>query len=148
VTEGGPRDPGPQPTGAVPQALTLVAPNFVDTDENQYRDSTSLVVYMFTSGYAVPMTADGSFQFRLVDRGGAKTLATWDYTAAQSAAALRRLGPGPGYVFTLSLLEKGGDAIDLPDATLVCIFTPASGEPVRAESTPLLIGKSHLDGTR
>lgn len=149
VTEGGPRDPGPQPADAVPRSLTLIAPNFVDTDENQYRDTTSLVVYLFAGGYAVPVTADGSFQFRLLDRGGRDTLATWEYPPAESAAALRRLGPGPGYVFNLSLLERGGDTLDLPDAKLVCTFTPASGEPIRAESSaPVLIGKSHLEAGR
>lgn len=150
VSEGGPRDPGPQPAGAVPRAVTLIAPNFVDTNENQYRDSTSLVVYLFTPGYAVPVTAAGSFQFRLLDRAARSTLATWDYPPEQVAAALRKLGPGPGYVFTLSLLDKGGDAIDLPDAKLFCTFQPAGGgEPIRTESSaPLLIGRSHLESGR
>ncbi|MCC6659274.1 MAG: hypothetical protein IT437_00135 [Phycisphaerales bacterium] len=145
VTEGGPRDPGPQPRGATPQSLSLIAPNFVDTDENQYRDSTSLVVYLFAGGYAVPVTAEGSFEFRLMDRKGKSAIASWEFSAAEAAGAVRRLGPGPGYVFTLNLQDKGGDKLEMRDAKLVCTFRPTTGDALRTESSPLLVGMSHVD---
>jgi hypothetical protein len=143
VTEGGPRPAGRPPSGIKPESMVVLAPNLVDTNENSYRDTTPVVVYVFGDrpGYAAPIEIAGSFEFKLMDRSGG-LVGAWAYTPEQTAQALRRLSPGPGYVFTLNLLDHGTDVTEVREADLVCTFTPRGADPIKARSSaPLLVGR-------
>lgn len=165
VTEGGPKAVRPPPRGLVPHSLTMVTQNPVDTNENGYRDTMPVVIYVFGSdpSYPSPFTVAGAFDFYLVDAEG-RRIRDWSFLPDATARAVRKLAPGPGYVFTLSLLEGGDDALEAGNARLVGILrqedfvnpefppTDARNGPgsisrgsgdIRAESPPLLVGPVH-----
>jgi hypothetical protein len=131
----------PAPWGATPGTLAPSAQNFVDTDGDRYRDTTTAVVYVYAdSGYPISMKADGTFEFKIETPGG-KTLAVWTFDRKQTRSALRELAPGPGFVFSLSLLDLGSDRIEESEANLQVTFTPVDGKAIRRRlSAPLLIG--------
>src|ERR1043165_2813170 len=99
------RRPAETPDEAKPVKIVPAASgSFVDTDGNRYRDSSTVVVYVLADStrYAIPMKARGAFNIRLEDRTGL-TLGEWSFDKAQTAACLRSMPPGPGFVFDLDL---------------------------------------------
>lgn len=145
----GPRRPTSAPDSAIPGVLALTATDFVDTDGNKYRDTSTIVIYIFpeSAQYLLPMKAEGTFEFVLEDRS-ARPLARWNIGPDRAGAARRRLPPGPGYVFEISLLEFGSDLVDLPEAELVATFIPDDGSRslhARTQS-PLLLGSVGRSG--
>jgi hypothetical protein len=141
----GPHPAARAPENARPGALSLNVSNFVDTDENGYLDTSTVMVFIFaeTLQYQLPLRLAGEFDFTLEGPGG-KTLAAWTFNRAQAAAALRDLGPGPGYVFELSLPDGGGgtDRLGATEAELACTFRPAEGPPLKARTkSPLTLGR-------
>ncbi len=145
----GPSRPDSAPDSAVPGVLALTATDFIDTDSNKYRDTSTVVIYVFAESaqYKLPMKAEGTFEFVLEDRGG-RALARWNIGPDRSGAARRQLPPGPGYVFEISLLEFGSDRLDVPEAELVATFIPDDGgRPLRARTqSPLLLGSVGRSG--
>lgn len=141
-----PRDrPAPkQPQWARPSAL-LVSTSFPeDTDGNGYLDAIGVTVYVFDDQFpGASIQVPGAFSFSLTGPQGV-TLARWDLTADQAAALVRSMPPGPGYVIRLSLLEQGTDRTDVRNAELHTVFTPTSGQAVRAKALTVTIGRSGL----
>lgn len=133
--------PAPQtPSSARPGAISATVGNFNDTNNNGYRDTATAVAYVVAPGYAIPMKAKGSFEFRLETRDG-QLISRWVFDENQTAQALQTLAPGPGYVFDLSLLALGSDAVTQTEGVVLCTFTPAGGEPIRAKPCgPVLVG--------
>lgn len=143
----GPSKPRSQPPSVRPTKLIPAADGtFTDTDGNRYRDSSALVIYVMgdAPGYHLPIRVPGRFTIRLESTQG-KPIAEWSFDAAQTEAALRSLPPGPGYVFELDLRKsptrRGSDVIEESEAELIAIFTPESGDAIRARtSATVLIG--------
>jgi hypothetical protein len=137
------------PNDAEPGVLAITATDFIDTDGNKYRDTSTVVVYVFpeSAEYHLPMRAQGSFEFFLEDPSGG-VLTTWRFVEGQTIAARRDLAPGPGFVFDLSLLERGTDRFNIPEAELVSVFTPSDGgKPLRSRTqSPLLVGSVGRSG--
>jgi hypothetical protein len=137
----------PTPSEATPGRVALTVGDFVDTDDNRYRDSTTVVAYIYaaSSDYPIPMKVRGSFTFRLEDKTGA-TIAEWTFDERQTAEAQRDLAPGPGYAFTLSLV--GNDRREQNEAQLVCAFSPTKGQPIRTRAAAVVlvgpVGRSGL----
>src|ERR1043165_2151281 len=119
------------PDSARPNDVVLVVPSFEDTDGNHYRDRTRLVAYIYAEStrYPISMKADGEFEFKL-ENGAGKTLATWHFDRYQTREAMRKLAPGPAYVFDLSLLDVGTDRLADTEADLLATFTPFKGDPI------------------
>jgi hypothetical protein len=135
-----------------PAALVVAADNFVDTDGNGYRDTTSVIVYLFSQERAVPTTAEGTFTFMLESMGG-EPIVEWRFDRQQSAAAMRQLAPGPAYIFELSLFDasrpdgvRTSDRLSISEADLLVTFTPAVAEGQQTRSlrgrpgAPLQVG--------
>lgn len=137
--------PRPQTSStARPAILSLAADNFADTDGNRYRDSTIVVVYIFSEDQSLPMRADGEFTFTLQGRSG-RRLAEWRFDRQQTAAAVEQLPPGPGYIFELSMLESGTDRTEEREADLIATFSLAQRDDRRPpvtlrRSVPLAVG--------
>ena len=141
VTEGKAK-PAAAPASMEVGALVPIAGDFADTDANHYRDTTRVVVYLYADSnrYPLPIAPAGSFEFRLENAAG-KQVALWTFDQAMAKAARRKLSPGPGFVFDLSLLKLGSDRLSDTEGELVVTFTPVRGKPVRSKpSAPLLIG--------
>jgi hypothetical protein len=136
------------PADATPGVLAITATDFIDTDSNKFRDTSTVVLYIFpeSAQYQLPMRAEGTFDFALESQG--KPLARWTMDEDRSGAARRQLPPGPGYVFELSLLELGSDRVNAPDAELIATFLPLDGSrPLRARTqSPLLLGSVGRSG--
>jgi hypothetical protein len=131
------------PASAKPGLVSMTAANFLDTNQNRYADRANVMVFIFPASakYELPMHTPGEFLFRLEDPSG-KLVREWRFDEAQTAAAARQLGPGPGYAFELSLLENGTDQLDVPDGMLVCRFTPEGGAPIGTRAgTPVVLGR-------
>lgn len=140
----------PRPArGTHPDTLALTADNFADTDGNRFRDTTSVIIYLFAENHPIPFVAEGSFTFLLETTNG-QPIAEWRFDREQTAAALREFGPGPAYLFELSILKAdagiGTDRIADREGELVATFAPAAAkgteEPrrVRRRGTPVQIG--------
>ncbi|MEX2217315.1 MAG: hypothetical protein WD749_01030 [Phycisphaerales bacterium] len=143
VSDYGPRAPR-TPASAAPDTLVPIASDFVDTDQNRFRDTTRVVVYVYADSgrYPIPVAADGAFEFRIENPAGER-VAAWVFDREQTRAAMRQLAPGPGFVFELSLLApgSGGDRVADSEGQLSVLFTPSHGSPISARPTaPLLIG--------
>ena len=137
------------PADATPGVLAITATDFVDTDSNKYRDTSTVVLYIFpeSAQYQLPMKAEGTFEFALED-GEGRPIARWKIDENRSGEARRQLPPGPGYIFELSLFEFGSDQLTAPEAELVATFFPADGGPPLRSRTqsPLLIGSLGRSG--
>jgi hypothetical protein len=137
------------PASATPGVLALTATDFFDTDGNKFRDTSTIVVYIFADSahYQLPMRAQGEFDFRLETPDG-QPIGRWRFDRRQTEGARRDLAPGPGFVFELSLLQGGTDRIAAPAAELIATFIPADGEqPLHARTqSPLLVGSVGRSG--
>lgn len=148
VADGPQRQSRRQPADALPAKLVPTASvEFTDTDANRYRDSATVVIYIMGDipAYHLPIKAEGRFDLSLEDSRG-KVVASWAYDKAQTAAALSGLQPGPGFVFGLDFRKSslGTDVTETPEATLVVVFTPLKGDPIRTRtSAPIIIGPSN-----
>lgn len=144
----GPSRPKGPPESAVPGVLALTATDFIDTDSNKFRDTSTVVIYIFpeSARYQLPMPAPGTFEFVL--EGPSGPIARWEIGEQRSGEARRQLPPGPGYVFELSLIELGSDHINAEEAELLATFIPADGgRPLRARTpSPLLLGSVGRSG--
>lgn len=135
-----PRPLPPAPKNAVVAQVQVFPGQWADTDSNGYGDSLIVTAYLWSDSYQLPVTAAGTFEFVLEAAGG-KQLGAWTIEPAAAAAATRQAAAGPAYVFELSLLERGGDVVQVRTADLRGTFTPEEGRPLRARSVTMRVGK-------
>jgi hypothetical protein len=132
-----PRDLPRPPSDTLPSEVDLVASRYAqDSDKNGYADLINVTVYLFNPReYPGSLPSRGAFEFLLEEPGG-RPLATWNFTAEETSQRLMKLLPGPGYQFKLTLLDKGGDELDVPEGQLWVTFTSASSgaRPIRSRS--------------
>ncbi len=129
-----------QPTDVRATKLGVWASRPEDTYENGYLDSVDITVYVSSDTFPAPIAVPGSFEFKLIGKGG-KEFAKWQISEEQAARAAHKMPAGPGYFFHLSMLEVGTDQIDASDANLTAEFRPKVGDPVKAPLTALQFGK-------
>lgn len=141
-TSDGPKALPPQPTEVVASRLSASAALPQDTDLNGYPDTIDLTVFVFDDRYPIPIDLPGSFVFKLSASKDAKLIREWDIPPDRVAAARRRMPAGPGYVFSLSLIENGGDQIEAQHVDLTAEFRPEKGPLVKARGgSTLRLGK-------
>ena len=129
-----PRAPAAQPSGIVATVVDLAAARYArDSDKNGFADEIDVTAFLFAQSHDMPLTIPGEFRFNLVKLDGTP-FANWTFDTEQSAAAVQRLLPGPGYRFRLSLLDRGPDTMPSEDLQLRCDFIPASGDAVHSRS--------------
>jgi hypothetical protein len=141
-SSGQPRAPR-TPSSVMPGLVSMTAANFLDSDQNRYADRATVLVFLFPNStrYELPMHAPGEFAFRLEAPDGS-LIREWRFDQQQTASAARQLGPGPGYVFELSLLENGTDQLEASEGMLACRFTPEAGTPIGTRAgSPVVIGR-------
>ncbi len=132
-----------QPSGVIPDRLSLSASWPEDTDANGYADTTTVVVYVFDTRYsAAPIAVPGTMTIRLINSAGA-TVREWNFTAQETEKSVRRFAAGPGYQLLPSLLDHGTDRVDLQEVDVMAIFTPIGGTPVRSRGAATIrIGRA------
>lgn len=132
-----------QPSGVIPDRLSLSASWPEDTDANGYADTTTVVVYVFDTRYsAAPIAVPGTMTIRLINSAGA-TVREWNFTAQETEKSVRRFAAGPGYQLLPSLLDHGADRVDLQEVDVMAIFTPIGGTPVRSRGAATIrIGRA------
>lgn len=141
-TSGGPKALPPQPSEVVASRLSASAALPQDTDLNGYPDTIDLTVFVFDDRYPIPIDLPGSFVFKLSASKDAKLIREWKIPPDKVAAARRRMPAGPGYVFSLSLIENGGDQIEAQHVDLTAEFQPDKGPLVKARGgSTLRLGK-------
>lgn len=139
-----PRGPRrPQPAGVVPTALfPAAAPAFTDTDGNGYFDALEVTVHIFAEAYPESsVSVPGAFTFVLRGREG-REIRRWEFDEAATAAVVRKRAVGPAYIFRLSLLEGGTDAIEESAGELSTSFRPAAGKPLTASASTVRLGRA------
>ena len=134
------------PTGTAPTALQMwVRTPVPDTDGNGFPDTLPVTVYLFAEGYPLSVETAGTFRFELYSAEG-KLARVWTIDPAQAKKSVRQAGPGPAYVFALSLLDSGSDRVRRQTVDLSAVFTPESGPnsiantQVKARTTTIQIG--------
>ncbi len=131
-----------QPTEVVPSRMTISAALPQDTDLNGYPDIIDLTIFVFDDRYPIPLDVPGTFTFKLSGAKEGKLLREWEIPPDKAMAARRRMPAGPGYVFSLSLLENGGDRVEAQHADLTAEFTPVKGSLVKMRGgSTLRLGK-------
>ncbi|MFO0833981.1 MAG: hypothetical protein U0638_03350 [Phycisphaerales bacterium] len=131
-----------QPAEVVPSRMTISAALPQDTDLNGYPDTIDLTIFVFDDRYPIPLDVPGTFTFKLNGAKEGKLLREWEIPPDKVAAARRRMPAGPGYVFSLSLLENGGDRIEAQHADLTAEFAPVKGAIVKMRGgSTLRLGK-------
>lgn len=141
-TTNGDRQFPTQPAEVVASRMTISAALPSDTDLNGYPDTIDLTIFVFDDRYPIPIDVPGSFVFKLSTSKDATLLRQWEFTPEQARAALRRLPPGPGYLFSLSLIENGDDHIESQYVDLTAEFLPSKGASVRMRGgSTLRLGK-------
>ena len=131
-----------QPTDVVPSRMTISAALPQDTDLNGYPDIIDLTIFVFDDRYPIPLDVPGSFTFKLSGAKEGKLLREWEIPPDEAMAARRRMPAGPGYVFSLSLLENGGDRVEAQPAALPAEFVPLKGALVKMRGgSTLRLGK-------
>ncbi|NUQ52421.1 MAG: hypothetical protein HUU19_06945 [Phycisphaerales bacterium] len=131
-----------QPTDVVPSRMTISAALPQDTDLNGYPDIIDLTIFVFDDRYPIPLDVPGSFTFKLSGAKEGKLLREWEIPPDEAMAARRRMPAGPGYVFSLSLLENGGDRVEAQHADLTAEFVPLKGALVKMRGgSTLRLGK-------
>lgn len=147
VSEGpGKRSVQSAPVGTSPTALQMwVRTPVPDTDGNGFPDTFPVTVYLFADGYPLSLEVPGTFRFELFSSEG-KLARVWTIESKEAKDAVRRAGPGPAYVFALSLLDSGSDRVRRQTVDLSAVFTPdagprgGGGPPVKARTTTIQIG--------
>lgn len=110
-----------QPSGLKPERVLLGNEPLEDRDRNGYVETFRIVVYVFGDElkYPLPMTVDGTFQFRLIGEGG-KALGVWAFAPREVAKAVFATQPGPAYGFEIALTGQGTDRLPAQAAGLTC----------------------------
>ncbi|MBL0926120.1 MAG: hypothetical protein IBJ11_00515 [Phycisphaerales bacterium] len=141
-----PRRPPPQPEGVAVRKLVMSADPFpIDSDGNGFADTFNVSVYLFAEEreYPLPLYKDGAFEFVLTDERG-QVIAEWTIDKDRADRSRVQTLPGPGYVFTLNLLDVADDKLSTRRGSLSCEFVPfPSGPTVRSRGqTTLMLGRT------
>jgi hypothetical protein len=132
----------PQPSDVQAESIFPAVELAKDTDVNGYLDTIDAIVYVWGDRYKqASIYLPGSFTITLTSKAG-EPIAEWKFDEKQCSEAVRKLPPGPGYIFRLSLLDRGGDRIEAQSADLRIEFAPTKGRPIYAPATELRIGKT------
>lgn len=126
-----------QPSDIQPERVLVANEPLEDRDLNGFVDTIRVVVYVFgdTNRYALPITVDATFQFRLTGEKG-ESLGVWAFAPRESSRALFPTQPGPAYGFEISLIAGGTDRLPSQAARLTCEITTDDGTRV-ASREPL-----------
>ncbi len=140
VTEGPPERRSVRPVQEQPEGVVVdrVVPAIDkladDTDRNGYYDTFRIAVFLFGSGYAQSVQAQGSLECCLTDQTSGKEIVKWTLDEAAMKAAWGMSGVMPGYNFLLNMNEVGSDRVDYREALLSCVFRPVAGSPIESRS--------------
>lgn len=138
VSEGPPLPPRPeprsiaQPQGMEATTLVLTADQVpVDSNGNGYADTFRVIIYLFGDRrrHELPIHVDGSFVFELSNADG-DLLARWALDQEETRQGRFEAMVGPGYGFTLNILDVASDRVSDRLANLRCVFVPRTGEPI------------------
>ncbi|MCC6229681.1 MAG: hypothetical protein IT432_10680 [Phycisphaerales bacterium] len=140
--KGGGKSLPQQPSEVVPSRMTISAALPQDTDLNGYPDMIDLTIFVFDDRYPIPLDVPGTFTFKLSGAKEGRLLREWAIPPDKVVAARRRMPAGPGYVFSLSLLDNGGDHIEAQHADLTAEYMPLKGPVVKMRGgSTLRLGK-------
>jgi hypothetical protein len=141
VTDGpGKPSVGPPPSNAKPASMFMAAQAFRDTNGDGNLDAGLVTVYIFAGNYARSLQLPGTFQFKIVGKGGV-VIREWTLTAPGPDVASVNAGVGPGYVISLSLLKDGGqEKYPWQSVDILGSFTDSKGNAVSATPTSVQIG--------
>ncbi len=122
--------------------VALFAAAFEDTNSNGYLDSLPVTIMLFagTAENPDPVQSRGKILFYIADPDG-KVIRSWDINRDLQKAALRIYQGLPSYQFTLSLLETGGDRLNVSNVQFWVDYQPDSGLPVASKPMVLKAGK-------
>ncbi len=124
-----PKQELPQPpVNLAPQTIDIYAGAPEDFNDNGYADTLQVNTYLFNYRYVLPIECEGSVDFYLRDSAG-RNVAEWHIPSNHFKAARRKLPPGVGYVFRLTLLDFGSDENENELDTLTGVFIPDDGSP-------------------
>lgn len=119
------------PADLRPEHLVIAAYPLLDDDNNGYPDTIPIVVYLWDERYPLPIWAEGSIRFRLVDENK-HLIAEWEVPADVVRASRRRDQVGAAHQMTLDIRDATSDIRPLTNARLTGAFVGENG--VKAES--------------
>ena len=118
-----------------PRQLWLAVASPTDANANGYADTFQVIIYLFPDREvsAIPVWADGSFEFELASPEG-EVIDRWTFSPEATERARQRLAPGPGFSFFLRLAGDR-DVREPVAASLSAAFIHAeSGARLAADS--------------
>ena len=131
-----------QPNDVVASRMSISAALPQDTDLNGYPDTIDMTSFVFDDRYPIPIDVPGAFTFKLSGGKDGRLIRQWDLPPEKVAAGRRRMPAGPGYVFSLSMVENGGDKIEAQHVDLTADFAPINGPMVKMRGgSTLRLGK-------
>lgn len=112
-----------KPAGVRPEQMMLSAGVATDADGNTFPDTIPVVIYLFgdTSRYALPLHADGEFEFEVVGTQEGR-IGRWIFPAEEVVRAAGDSAAGVCYRFGLRL-GSGRDVIEGQTAGIRAVFT-------------------------
>lgn len=122
-----------KPAGVRPEQMMLSAGVATDADGNTFPDTIPVVIYLFgdTSRYALPLHADGVFEFEVVGKQSGH-LGRWVFPEQEVERAAGDSAAGVCYRFGLRL-GPGRDVLEGQTAGIRAVFTE-TGTGRRIES--------------
>ncbi|MEO0483339.1 MAG: hypothetical protein AAF138_06910 [Planctomycetota bacterium] len=101
----------PPPDAIASGMVMAVGSRATDTDGDGLGETILLTAYLFADRrYNMPYWPAGGFTFVATPTGSSgpdREVARWVFTPEQAEASRARFGPGPAYVFQMSLMEPG-----------------------------------------
>lgn len=134
--------PPVQPSsGLTPTSLFVSVSHPEDTNNNAYLDTIRATVYVFSEQFPqASIYLPGSFEFALVNKDN-KRLVEWTITEGAAKALVRKAPPGPGYFFSLSILDRGSDQLPSEVVNLEAVFKYGDGKELRGRPTAIRVGR-------
>lgn len=136
-----PRRLQPLAPGAEPTEMLLSVEQPVDTNANGCVDAFRVVLYLFAPDASVlSLWSEGRLSLRLIVEDSVE-LARWEFDEGDLMGSRQRMPPGPGYVLTVSLLDRpSGDVFPSQPADVLAEFTTPQGAIVRRSVGGIRIG--------
>ncbi len=133
-----PRQPA---SGLTPTSLFVSVSHPEDSNNNTYLDTVRATVYVFSEQFPqASIYLPGSFEFALVSKEN-KRLVEWTISEEAAKALVRKAPPGPGYFFSLSVLDRGTDQLPSEVVNLEAVFKYGDGKELRGRPTAIRIGR-------
>lgn len=134
TSDGRPMPPDPRPAPETPEnalanRLVMSTTRPQDTNGNGYPDLIPVGVTLFAEPHATPVWRRGSFRFvvggvKEVNEPDARPIAEWVLPPEEVQESRVRTMLGPGYSFSLSLLDNPSDRLPLIEVNLRGEFIP------------------------